>query len=141
MSSVADIMTRHVVRVNADDPLSVVRHKLHQGGFHHLPVMERGDLIGIISDRDVLAALSPFLDSPSERERDVRTLQRRAHQVMTPQPFTILPTATVEAAGEMLLALDVSALPVIDGEGHLIGIVTWHDILDHFVEGPPPAAG
>ena len=127
-------MTRHVVRVNADDPLAVVRHKLTQGGFHHLPVMDKGELIGIISDRDVLGALSPFLDSPSERARDVRTLKKRAHQVMTPQPYTILPDATIEAAGEMLLALDISALPIIDKDGYLVGILTWHDIVDHFVQ-------
>ncbi|MBO6574849.1 MAG: CBS domain-containing protein [Rhodothermales bacterium] len=136
MATVDDIMTHHVVRVNADDPLHVVRHKLGKGGFHHLPVMDRGELLGIISDRDVLGALSPFLDSPSERSRDLRTLQKKAHQVMTPQPYTILSTASVESAGQMLLALDISALPVIDLEGSLIGIVTWHDLLDHFVESP-----
>lgn len=140
MTSVEDIMTRHVVRVNADDPLRVVRHKLHQGGFHHVPVMERHELVGIISDRDVLGALSPFLESPSERTRDYRTLEKKAHQVMTPQPFTILPTATVEAAAEMLLALDISGLPVITLDGRLVGIVTWRDVLDHFVDGPPDAA-
>ena len=86
MTLVQDIMTEHVVRVNADDPIKVVRHKLTQGGFHHLPVMERNDLIGIISDRDVMLAVSPFLDSPSERTRDTRTLDRKAHQIMTPQP-------------------------------------------------------
>jgi acetoin utilization protein AcuB len=141
MTRVEDIMTRHVVRVNADDPLSVVRHKLNQGGFHHLPVMERQDLVGIISDRDVLSALSPFLESPSERTRDHRTLDKKAHQVMTPQPFTILPSGTVKSAAEMLLALDLSGLPVIDLDGHLVGIVTWRDVLDHFVDGTPDAAG
>ncbi|MFT5143299.1 MAG: acetoin utilization protein AcuB [Rhodothermales bacterium] len=140
MTTVQDIMTRLVVRVNADDPLGVVRHKLTQGGFHHLPVVDGNELIGIISDRDVLGALSPFLESLSERERDKRTLDKRAHQVMTPQPYTILPSATVEAAAEMILALDVSGLPVIDPDGHLVGIVTWHDLLYFFVDGPPKAS-
>lgn len=128
-------MTRHVVRVNADDPLKVVRHKLSQGGFHHVPVMEGNELLGMISDRDVLAALSPFLDSPSERLRDHRTLEKKAHQVMTPQPYTILTSATVTAAAEMLLALEISGLPVIDMDGRLVGIVTWRDVVDYFVEG------
>ena len=140
MVTVRDIMTHHVVRVNADDPLHVARHKLTQGGFHHLPVMDRQVLIGIISDRDVLRAMSPFVDSPSERERDLRTLKKRAHQVMTPQPYTILPGADVQAAGEMLLALDVSALPVVDTDGSLIGIVTWRDVLTYFVDGLPDQA-
>ncbi|NNE71537.1 MAG: CBS domain-containing protein [Rhodothermales bacterium] len=140
MTTVEDIMTRHVVRVNADDPLKVVRHKLNQGGFHHVPVMERNELIGMISDRDVLGALSPFLESPSERTRDHRTLEKKAHQVMTPQPFTILPTASVEAAAEMLLALDISGLPVITLDGILVGIVTWRDVLDYYVDGTPDAA-
>ncbi len=141
MTLVEDIMTRHVVRVNADDPLKVVRHKLNQGGFHHVPVMDRQALVGMISDRDVLGALSPFLESPSERTRDHRTLEKKAHQVMTPQPFTILPSATVEAAAEMLLALHISGLPVIDMDGHLVGIVTWRDVVDYFVDGTPDSAG
>jgi CBS domain-containing protein len=46
----------------------------------------------------------------------------------------------VQAAGEMLLALDVSALPVVDTDGTLIGIVTWRDVLTYFVDGLPDEA-
>ncbi len=141
MTKVQDIMTQLVVRVNADDPLRVVRHKLTQGNFHHVPVMEENELIGIISDRDVLGALSPYLESPSERMRDSRTLDRRAHQIMTPQPFAILPDGTVEAAAEMLLALNVSGLPVVDSKGSLVGIVTWRDVVKYFVDGNPDVGG
>jgi acetoin utilization protein AcuB len=141
MARVQDIMTQLVVRVNADDPIRVVRHKLTQGDFHHVPVMEEQELIGMISDRDVLSALSPYLDSPSERTRDLRTLDRRAHQIMTPQPYTIMKDGTVESAGEMLLALRVSGLPVVDSSGHLVGIVTWRDVLNYFIDGLPDEAG
>ena len=141
MTLVEDIMTRHVVRVNADDPVKVVRHKLTQGGFHHLPVMEGQELIGIVSDRDVLGAVGTYIDAPSEQRQGMHAFAQRASQIMTPQPHTVLPNATVQAAGEMLLALDVSALPVVDTHGSLVGIVTWRDIMSFWVDGPPDQAG
>ena len=41
----------------------------------------------------------------------------------------------------MLLALDISALPVVEFDGHLTGIVTWRDIVEYFVDGLPDTAG
>ena len=66
-----------------DDSLHTIKELFEATGFHHLLVVEGRKLTGIISDRDLLKALSPFIDTISERARDRATLERRAHQIMT----------------------------------------------------------
>ena len=57
--------------------------------FRHLLVLEEGELVGVISDRDLFRAISPYLGSEAEMSRDTETLTKRAHQIMTRQPITI----------------------------------------------------
>ncbi len=63
---IAQLMTRRVIAVEMDDDISLARTLLERADIHHLPVVD-GDnrLLGILSDRDVLRWLSPFLGTPS----------------------------------------------------------------------------
>lgn len=73
------LMTREVVSVRPDATLFEVRSHLRKEGFHHVLVAgEDGQLIGVLSDRDVLEAASPFFDTLVEEPRDVRALMRTA---------------------------------------------------------------
>jgi len=126
---VADIMTRAVVTVAMDDSLRVAREKLRRGGFHHLLVMRHDRLIGVVSDRDILRELSPFLDQLAERAQDARTLERPVHQLMTRALVVVGPDCSVREATERLLATKVSCLPVVSPSGVVEGIVTWRDLI------------
>lgn len=93
---VAEIMSTKIVTVLADDDLLAVRALFERHNFHHLLVTDNGRLIGVISDRDLLRNLSPFVGRLSERSQDVRTLYRRVHQMMTREPVTdVVPTRVV----------------------------------------------
>ncbi len=128
------IMSRNVVTVTPDTALMEVRGLLHERGFHHLLVVEEDDtLCGVISDRDVLEALSPFLDTYSEEHRDVKTLSRPASDIMRRDPITISLDTPVGEAAQMLLDHNISSLPVVEDET-LIGIVTTKDLLQHYTE-------
>jgi acetoin utilization protein AcuB len=129
LSTVAELMTREVVTVGLDDDLRTLRDKFQRFGFHHLLVVENGRLLGVISDRDVLKALSPFIGTLSEQERDVATLARRAHRIMTARLITIAPEATVREAADLLVQHGISCLPVVAPDGAVAGILTWKDIL------------
>jgi len=72
MPTIEDIMSRDVVCISPDTALMEIRRLLHERGFHHLIVREDNELVGVISDRDMLQAMSPFLDTRSESPRDVR---------------------------------------------------------------------
>ena len=125
---IVDIMKRRVATIEMDDSLEAVRDIFMMAPFHHLLVIEEGQLVGILSDKDLYKALSPYLGSSSENQRDRDTLQRRVHQVMTRQPVTVSPEVPVAQACELLLAQGISCLPVLEN-GQIVGIVTWRDLL------------
>ncbi|MFB2863859.1 CBS domain-containing protein [Aeromonas sp. MdU4] len=125
---IRDIMTTRVATVSMDDRLNVVRDIFEQAHFRHLLVLEEGELVGVISDRDLFRAISPYLDSEAEMTRDTETLAKRAHQIMSRQLITIAPTLSVRAGVKLMLENNVSCLPVLEN-GALVGIISWKDFL------------
>jgi acetoin utilization protein AcuB len=126
---ISSIMHEKVVTVEMDDSLEVIREIFQKLSFHHLLVVSGEKLIGVISDRDFLRATSPFLDTMSESTRDLATLQKRAHQIMSPHPITVSPDMKVVDAAQLLLEKDISCLPVVSEENELRGIITWKDLI------------
>jgi acetoin utilization protein AcuB len=122
-------MTRRVVTVEMDDSLQIISEIFENVKFHHILVVENQKLVGVISDRDFIKALSPFLDTPSEVKRDITTLDKRAHQIMNRTPITVDAETSIEKASNLLLENNISCLPVISPQGSVEGIVTWKDIL------------
>jgi acetoin utilization protein AcuB len=131
--TIGDIMTQRVITVDIDDPLRKIREILLKVKFHHLMVVEDKKLVGIISDRDLLKSLSPFLGTPSESPRDLAVLNKRAHQIMSRRPITALRSTRIEEAARLLLDRNISCLPVVSDDGSLEGIVTWKDLLRSFL--------
>jgi len=134
MTCVRDIMTVKAVFVSMDETLEDVRDIFEVRGFHHLIVVDHDLVVGVISDRDLLKHISPFIGKRHmERDQDTNTLRKRAHQIMTRKPVTVHPDVDVWEAAETLLSQSVSCLPVVDSEGRLCGIVTWRDLLRNCV--------
>jgi acetoin utilization protein AcuB len=123
------IMSREPVTVGMDDDLHRVKDLFELYRFHHLLVLLGERLVGVISDRDLLRASSPFIGRGSERPQDVATLNRRIHQIMTRNLVVVAPETPVEDAARLMLDKRVSCLPVVTAEGHVLGIVTWRDQL------------
>ena len=124
------IMSPHVVTVAMDDTLRVVRQLFEQHRFHHLLVVDGRRLVGVISDRDLLRHVSPFVGREfAERAQDAATLNKRAHQIMTRAPIFARPDATISEGIGLILEHRISCLPVVDEQSHPIGIVTWRDLL------------
>ncbi|WP_110458204.1 CBS domain-containing protein [Shewanella algidipiscicola] len=126
--TVADIMSTRVVTIDMDDRLTIVKEIFDSAPFHHLLVVENDKLQGVLSERDYLRTLSPHIGAINETERDVETLQRRAHQVMTRNPITTSPECSLHAASRLLLLHNIGSLPVLT-QGQIVGIVTWKDLL------------
>ncbi|WP_176079875.1 CBS domain-containing protein [Paraburkholderia tropica] len=128
----ADLMTTRVVTVGFDDTLETVREIFEQSSFHHLLVVEDRKLQGIVSDRDLLRALSPFIDSVVETKRDLGTLSKRVHQIMSRKPLTLKADAEVADAIQLFLENSISCIPIVNDESIPVGIVSWRDILRFF---------
>ena len=73
------IMTARVVTVEMDDRLEIVKEIFDTMNFHHLLVVnEQKTLSGVVSDRDLLRAISPYVGSAAETARDLATLNKRS---------------------------------------------------------------
>ena len=84
--NVAAVMTQSVVTVDMDQALEHVATLLDIHGFHHLLVVNQRKVVGIISDRDVLRSLSPFIGKAAERSRDAEISPRRAEASRRAEP-------------------------------------------------------
>jgi acetoin utilization protein AcuB len=133
--NVESIMTHKVVTVELDDSLSTIREIFDNVKFHHLLVVGSQGLLGIISDRDLLKALSPFLGMLDEHRRDLAVLNKKAHQIMSREPVAVDKETSIEAAANLLLSENVSCLPITSSDGKIEGIVTWKDIFKAYLHG------
>ena len=124
-----EIMTTDVVTVGMDEKLKKVQEIFERHKFHHILIVDNNELVGIVSDRDLLKQLSPFLATKAERSRDAFTQDKRMHQIMTRHPITATRETTIKEAAQMFVEKNISCLPVLSSEKEIIGLVTWKDIL------------
>jgi len=127
--SVASIMSKPVVTVELDDSLSLVKEIFDNAQFHHLLVVEQGKLLGVISDRDLLKAISPNLGTAAEKVADLATLNKKAHQIMSRKPVCINQSEPASRAVELFQSHRISCIPVVDDHQKPVGILSWRDIL------------
>lgn len=134
--AMGDIMTAPVVTVDMDERLERVKEIFDAKGFHHLLVTdENKKLSGIVSDRDLLRALSPYVGSAAETTRDLATLNKRVHQIMTRRPLTLRPQSAIAEAVNLLLTQRISCIPIVDDDFKPVGIVSWRDLLKSLAAG------
>jgi acetoin utilization protein AcuB len=119
---VRDIMTTAVITVAPDATLEQVCEIMHARNIRHLPVVEGGRLVGVITDRDVHSATSALCLTPSQPKGLVR--EAMAKEVKTAHALD-----PVEDAARTMRSLKIGCLPVLDGET-LVGIITGIDLLD-----------
>jgi len=133
---VGSIMTRRVVSVEMDDRLDVVKKIFDNLKFHHLLVLDdRGRLKGVVSDRDLLKALSPYVGTVAENARDIATLNKRVHQIMSRNLITLPPRASIAQAVQLFLDHRISCIPIIDEALKPVGILSWRDVLKTLIAG------
>jgi len=133
---VSQIMTSRVVTVEMDDRLQAVKEIFDHVHFHHLLVVEGGTLRGVISDRDLLRVLSPNLGTVRESLKDTAALNKRVHQIMTRDPVTLPPEASVRQAIEVFNTHRISCIPIVSAEGRPVGLLSWRDILKALAAEP-----
>ena len=132
--TVSEIMTSTVVTARMDDTLDRIQKLFERNRFHHIPVLDGGKVVGVISDRVLLREVSPFIDMPAANNRDFNTLKRKAHQVMIREVKSINGDTPIEETAETLLQERINCLLVLSDAGALEGIVTTKDVLKHMVE-------
>jgi len=121
--------SRDVLTVDANDTLETARAAMIARRIQHLLVVENGVVIGVLAERDLLAALSPAADTPFATERDQATLRKRAHQAMSHSVIAVAAETTVGEAIRTLLANRIHCLPLLREDGSCEGVFTTTDAL------------
>jgi acetoin utilization protein AcuB len=145
---VATMLSRTPRTVGLDDTLRFVRDLMAAEGIHHVVVVDDGVVVGIVSDRDVLSALSPLAENDRlARLADVATLGKRVHQIMSRHLVTVGPEAPMAEAVAAMLEHGVHSVPVTDEQRRCVGVVTSVDAMrwalrlaaePRAAAGPPP---
>ncbi|ACY19316.1 CBS domain-containing protein [Haliangium ochraceum] len=113
---VQEIMTADPTVLKPEDTLARADEEMMLGDIRHLPVVDRqGLLLGILSHRDVLAA-GDGLDLP-------------VSEYMAEDLVTVGPEVAAHEAAYLILRYAIGSVPVVDDDGHLVGIVTQTDFV------------
>lgn len=131
---VTEFMTREVVSARPDCPLDEAIEMFETHRFRHLPVAEDGELVGMLSDRDV--ALATGWIRSRYRATSGGTSPSRVEEVMAREVHTLPAMADASDAAELVLEHRISALPVLAG-GRLEGLVTTTDLIRAACERDP----
>jgi CBS domain-containing protein len=128
--TVGQLMIRNVQAVFSDDPLADAAGRMAQHGIRHLPVVD-GELRvrGILSERDVREATGQGLLEVAEAERSAWVRRQKVKDVMTAEPRTITEEEPLANAVRALVEDRFGALPVVDADDHLLGILSYVDLL------------
>lgn len=134
MLIVNDLMTAIPYTVAADTPLRHVIELMKTEGCRQLPVLKDGNLIGIVTDRDIrLVMNSPMVLHGHWQDEELLD-KAIAESCMTANPMTVGPDTPAYQAARMLSLYKFGALPVVD-DGVLVGIITVTDLLENFAAG------
>ncbi len=128
-------MTREVITVDPEKTVFEAQELMADNSIRHLPVIDANQqFIGIVTDRDIRSAL-PYnfiKDSCTEEQRE-EICALTVKDIMTRDPITISPTYTIQDALLMIQNARVGALPVVDDDGQLSGILSVRDLLRAFI--------
>jgi CBS-domain-containing membrane protein len=139
--TVADVMTRTVVVVNAFTPFKDIVRRMQEYRVSALPVVdEDGLLLGIVSEGDMILKEDPELEGEprlfeSSRRRSDRSKAAGliASEVLSRPVITTTPEATLGEAARLMHRHHVKRLPVLDEDGRVVGIVSRADLLKVFL--------
>ncbi len=128
-------MKQKPVSISADDTLRIVHEIMELGHVRHLPVVQGGKLVGVVSQRDLFhASLSNVIGIPRD-EQELFLEGVKISEVMSQPPISISPDVSVREAAAIMAEHKFGCLPVCEGD-ELLGIVTETDILQYFAEDP-----
>jgi acetoin utilization protein AcuB len=125
---VRDEMSSPVVTVPPEMPFQDALRLMQQKNFRRLPVVDdKGKLVGIVAERDLLYASPSPATSLSVWEMNYMLSKIKVNRLMTPDVITTTPETTIEDAAHLMVVSRIGGLPVVDGD-EVVGIITETDI-------------
>lgn len=133
---VSERMSKDLITARPELKIAEARNLMLEKKIRHLPVVdEKGLLLGMVSDRDVRSAMpSTLLKKPDYEITLGKIMNYPVSDIMTREPIKIFMYYTIQDVLLIMRKHKVGALPVIDDDGYLRGIVSTRDLLSAFVD-------
>jgi CBS domain-containing protein len=125
---VREIMSPDIEVVDRNDNLRAVEERMAAKQLRHLPVLEQGEVVGIVTQRDLFKATMSSAMGYGEKAQQAYLQSVRVKEIMVYPVVTVAPDTSVTAAADMLMNKGIGCLPVVE-DHQLIGIVTKTDLL------------
>ncbi len=133
--SLAAIMTKKVRVTTEDASLASLRSLFVDAKFQHVPVVNSMQQpVGIVSVKDYFKTLNAVMDNASEHTIELYMKSRKVKQVMSSPVFSVSQDTGILQAASILVERNISCLLVVDAQQHLIGIVSWKDIMRRILQ-------
>jgi len=127
-------MTPKVITIDKNESLGTALRLMRENRIRRLPVVWKGKLVGIVSDRDLKGALPSQATSLDVWELHGLLDRLQIADIMTKKVITTTPDATIERVALVMLEKKIEGLPVLDSKGDIVGIVTEGDIFRALTE-------
>jgi len=121
-------MSKPAITINAEASMHDAIKLLKNHNIKMLPVMEKGKLVGVVTDRDIKRASASDATSLEIHELLYLISKIKVQEIMTKNPITVLHDYTVEETAEILLKHNISGVPVVDQFHDVVGTISQNDI-------------
>ncbi|MGL1958875.1 MAG: CBS domain-containing protein [Colwellia sp.] len=127
---IESLMSTKLVTLSMDESLSKAKEAFESNTIHHILITnDNKALTGIITDRDLYKHLSPDVGTSKETHRDTSLMQKKIHQIMARNIITARKNQSLNEAVLLFYDNHISCLPIVNNKNHILGIITWRDIL------------
>ncbi|WP_136807110.1 CBS domain-containing protein [Desulfosediminicola flagellatus] len=133
---VSERMSTDLITASPDLRIAQARNMMLEKRIRHLPVIdEKGLLLGMVSDRDMRSAMPSTLLDKADHDRSLEKIMNfPISKIMTKEPVKIYGYYTMQDVLLIMRKYKVGAVPVVDEEGFLKGILSTRDLLSAFVD-------
>ena len=131
---IKDVMTPNPYTIDPDRTVLEALLMMYDHDIRRLPVIEKGKLIGIISDRDIKQTMGRPSLSDKQRSGESDELRFAVRDVMTHNLITVRQDDDLKEAIELIVENKISGLPVVDRDGNLVGVVSTIDLLRYCLD-------
>ncbi len=121
-------MSKDVISIDVNDSMTNATKKLKEHAIRMLPVMKHGELVGVITDRDLKKASASNANTLEIHELLYVLTKIKVGDIMTKNPITVPPDFTIGETADVLLENKISGVPVINNEGQILGVITEADV-------------
>ena len=131
---VRDRMSSPALTITPDTSLQDALNLMHEHRFRRLPVVdEKGRLVGIVSERDLLYVSPPPAALLSGLELNHLLAELQTKEIMTREVITTTPATFVEDAARLMVENKIGGLPVVDEDSQVVGVITETNVFKAFI--------